>query len=160
MRVACLLMVVALGCDHDHDHADATTETNPIEVGCAHFEHGPHCSSPAAADDDDPCMPHIHAHQHFAVDLDQTTTVDFASEKHATHWVLLGADTTLTVTDAMGEEIASKSEEAPGEACSAAQRAVEYELHDGEVYTLTFTGTGVLDVVVHRVDDAGSHDHG
>ncbi len=149
-----MVCLLAFACDDD---SSEDTEESQIAIGCMHFMHGPHCSSPEAADDDPPCGAQAKAHQHFKVDLDQGTTLEFNAEQHANHYVLLGAESDVTITDADGNAVESKSDEAPGDQCSAAVRAVQYELHQA-IYTLTFTGTGVIDVVIHRVD-AGSHMH-
>lgn len=155
MRASILALGLALGACVD-DGAEGTEESQ-IAVGCMHFEHGPHCSSPEADGDDPPCEARAKAHQHFEVDLDQGRTLELEVELHASHYLLLGAASEVTITDSDGDAVEPKSEEAPGDQCTAATRAIQYELHH-EVYTLTFTGSGVLDLVVHRVA-AGAHDH-
>ncbi len=148
--------VALLACDsHSEEHHE--TES-PIDVGCHHFEFGPHCSSPPADSDDPPCGDVVTAHQHFKIDLDPARRIPFEATRHADHYVLVGAGVEVTLTDEMGAEVAVVATVvSPDELCDQAALAKQYLLEVGQ-YTLNLTGTGVVDLVVHRVDAADSHD--
>lgn len=165
-RVLCVfaLSLAAFGCD-DHDHGDHDhmpgTEMSDLQVGCQHFEFGPHHPDFVAGDGDEAPMMMVHNHYTVAV-ADAGGTATFAPSEAGEYIIMVDEPTAIVTLEGASGALSPDQSMNPGEECDAASQAMFFDLEAGATYTLNFSGASSVRTVIHGPlggEHAHDHDH-